>query len=53
VAAAGRSGSTVASVDEWVEANGTVVPTSKWGGGVSGTLYEVPVAAATKALASS
>jgi hypothetical protein len=51
VAAAGSS--TVASVEDWAEANGTVVPTSKWGGGVTGTLYEVPVAAATRALASS
>jgi 4-amino-4-deoxy-L-arabinose transferase-like glycosyltransferase len=46
----GRSGAAVTSVDQWVETNGTVVPTSQWGGGVAGTLYEVTAASAAKAL---
>jgi 4-amino-4-deoxy-L-arabinose transferase-like glycosyltransferase len=38
----GRGGnSAVSTVLSWVEAHGTEVPTSRWGGSVSGTLYEV------------
>jgi hypothetical protein len=33
--------SPVSAVENWVETHGTVVPTSKCSGGVSGTLYEV------------
>jgi 4-amino-4-deoxy-L-arabinose transferase-like glycosyltransferase len=46
----GRGGSsTVGTVLAWVEAHGTVVPTSKWGGEVSGVLYEVTPATVSAA----
>jgi 4-amino-4-deoxy-L-arabinose transferase-like glycosyltransferase len=45
----GGSGGTVAQIEQWVEAHGTVVPATDYGNGVSGMLYEVTPAAVSSA----